>query len=171
MNTQHPGAQFPVQAPLPPPKPKVAKGTTIFVGVVSFMLGIGFGGMSNDSEASTPAQQSAPTAASATHAAVPSRVTAGGVRATSAVEPEPAPVVEGIGGGEWMVGVEVEPGTYRSPGAVAGFFELCSASTRAANGNVIDWKTGNKDEPVLIKITSDAETFSNSGCEPFVKVK
>jgi hypothetical protein len=55
-------------------------------------------------------------------------------------------------------------------GTQPGIFELCSVSTKDKNGNVLDWKTGNEGDQVLITITEKADTVEIAGCEPFQKV-
>jgi hypothetical protein len=81
---------------------------------------------------------------------------------------------EGIGEGTHIVGVDIEPGTYRSSGATPGLFELCLWSTKdgpASNADVIDFGTANTDERQVVEIASDVGAFESSGCEPWQRVE
>jgi hypothetical protein len=72
-----------------------------------------------------------------------------------------------------VVGQDIAPGTYRSDGAQAGLFDLCSVSTHtgdAADGSIIDWKTANANEPVRIKVSGAAKSVESHGCNTFTKV-
>ena len=73
----------------------------------------------------------------------------------------------GYGDGDYMVGEDIPAGTYVSTGAQASIFELCSITTApTAKGAMPQWKTGNKDERVIITLTADDGVVSISGCEP-----
>lgn len=78
---------------------------------------------------------------------------------------------QGIPDGQYIVGDEVAPGRYKSPGAQSGIFDLCSVTTRSANGDVLEWKTGNEGDQVLITVSEKADTIEIHGCEPFQKVQ
>ena len=78
----------------------------------------------------------------------------------------------GYGDGDYMVGEDIPPGTYETPGAQASIFELCSITTApTAKGAMPQWKTGNKDERVIITLTADDGVVSISGCEPLKRRK
>jgi hypothetical protein len=86
---------------------------------------------------------------------------------------KPSGPATSFGDGTWVVGDEIQPGTYRSAGATPGLFDLCSASTHtgdAADGSIIDWKTANAGEPVRIKVSGPAKSVEAHGCETFTKV-
>ena len=77
-----------------------------------------------------------------------------------------------FGDGTWVVGEDIEPGTYRSTGAEPGMFEFCSVSTHtgdAGDGNVIAWDTANANEPVRIKVSGKVKSVKSSGCATFTK--
>lgn len=86
-----------------------------------------------------------------------------------AAPPSPAHDRNAIGEGEWMVDEDMSPGTYVSTGAVKDAFALCSATVKGAEGEVIEWKTANAGERVVIEVPTNAARFVNHGCEPFVK--
>lgn len=72
--------------------------------------------------------------------------------------------------GSYIVGTDVAPGRYRSPGASEGFIELCSVSTKDASGNMDDWETSAKTTaPVLITLKV-GQTVKASGCQTFAKI-
>jgi hypothetical protein len=134
----------------------------VVIGFVCFLFGVGCGASSGAS--STPAASSgaAPTVVPAPAQAAPAPAATQG----SAAQHEAGTIPQG----EWLVGDEVAPGRYRSMGAVEGIIELCSASTRSENGDVMEWKTGNAGEQVILTVTEKAVTVTNSGCEPFTPV-
>ncbi|MFG2873307.1 hypothetical protein [Streptomyces sp. NPDC048338] len=79
----------------------------------------------------------------------------------------PKATAAGYGDGDYMVGEDIPAGTYVSTGAQAGIFELCSITTApTAKGVMPQWKTGNKDERVIITLTAEDGVVSISGCEP-----
>lgn len=78
-----------------------------------------------------------------------------------------------FGDGTWVVGEDIQPGTYKSAGAQQGIFELCSVTTLAGDTSdsaIIDWVTANADEPVRIKVTGKVKAVKATGCEDFTKV-
>ena len=152
------GAGYPPPDWAPPQPPKKRRWPWIVGGLFGLLvLGVI---VSPSQPAQTPTSAAVPTPV-ATVPAVPAAAPAQSAAASPAGT---------IPQGEWMVGAEVAPGKYRSTGAEPGLFELCSATTKDANGQVIDWKTANAGEPVLLKVTSKAATVQNVGCEPFVKI-
>ncbi len=80
-----------------------------------------------------------------------------------------------IGEGTWLVGPDVQPGTYRSPGAttVRGF-NFCLwqrlSDTSGENSAIIASGTGNAGEPQVVTIAATDRAFRVSGCEPFTRV-
>lgn len=84
-----------------------------------------------------------------------------------------APSASGIPSGTWLVGTDIQPGTYRSQGAEHGGFEFCSWSTKAGpstNSATLDFGTANADEPMIVEITSKVKAFTTNNCEPWTKV-
>ena len=78
------------------------------------------------------------------------------------------------GDGLWIVGVDIEPGIYRSPGAKKGFFELCMVTLRkGASSNVESVEfpiMASADEPIVIEVTADTKAVDINGCEPLTKI-
>lgn len=73
--------------------------------------------------------------------------------------------------GSWLVPSEVAPGRYRSTGAPEGLIEYCQITTEDATGKVLEWKnTGAAGAPVLVTVSKNAATVTNSGCATFTKV-
>jgi len=148
----------------PEPPKKKRTGLKIFGGIVGGLILLGIignamGGGNNRS--ATPTTNTAPVAQA------PAATQAAEVQSAPASGPD---LSQGIPDGQYIVGDEVAPGRYKSVGAQAGIFELCSVSTKDKNGNVLDWKTGNEGDQVLITITEKADTVEIQGCEPFRKV-
>lgn len=80
-----------------------------------------------------------------------------------------------LGDGTWLVGVDVQPGTYRSPGATTvGGFNFCLwrrlSDTSGENSAIIASGTGNAGEQQLVTIAATDRAFRVSGCEPFTRV-
>ncbi|MEU7010382.1 hypothetical protein [Streptomyces sp. NPDC046332] len=83
---------------------------------------------------------------------------------------KPKPTAAGYTDGDYLVGDDIPPGTYTTPGAQAGLFELCSITTDPTDKGVMpQWKTGNKDERIIITITAEDHLVSISGCEPLTR--
>ncbi|OLT13397.1 hypothetical protein BJF78_03500 [Pseudonocardia sp. CNS-139] len=76
----------------------------------------------------------------------------------------------GVPEGEWTVPDQVAPGRYRSTGAKPGIFDVCTATTRSAEGDVVDWRIANAGEQVLITVGAGVASFANANCEPFVRI-
>ncbi|MGE3288514.1 MAG: hypothetical protein AB7J32_20785, partial [Pseudonocardia sp.] len=157
---------WPMPAQPVPAKPK-PKWPWIVGGVVLLLLLIG---VSGNRQTAT-----APTATPATIPAAPT-VTRADITTPAAAAPAP-PVTAGpqtsFGDGTWVVGEDIQPGTYKSTGAQPGIFELCSVTTLAgdtSDSDIIDWQTANADEPVRIKVTGKVKAVKSTGCEDFVKV-
>lgn len=91
---------------------------------------------------------------------------------------EPAPAASSgpktsFGDGTWVVGEDIVPGTYKTGGAVPGMFEYCQITTHSdpnAESSVLDWKNGNADEPIRVKLDGKVKSVKATGCEDFVKV-
>jgi hypothetical protein len=168
MTTYYPPQNPHYQPPQPPPaapQPQPKRGRVHWAWLIlALFVGIGIGNVGDSSPSQTTA--SAPTRTAQAPAALQP--------VPQSQEPAQAPAgpdfSQGIPDGQYIVPDEVAPGRYKSAGAQPGIFELCSVSTKAANGDVIDWKTGNEGDQVLITITDKADTVEIHGCEPFVKV-
>jgi hypothetical protein len=132
-----------------------------------WLLFLGFAGT-----ASTANRAGVPTANSVPpDAAAPASKT--DPQSSAAAPAKPAGPTTSFGDGTWVVGEDIQPGTYRSPGAKPGLFDVCSASTHtgdAADGSILDWKTANAGEPVRIKVSGAAKSVEVHGCETFTKV-
>jgi hypothetical protein len=78
-----------------------------------------------------------------------------------------------FGDGTWVVGEDIVPGVYRTNGAQEGLFEYCQITTHSdteAESNFLDWKNGNANEPIRVKISGKVKSVKATGCEDFVKV-
>ncbi|MGD9527132.1 hypothetical protein [Pseudonocardia sp.] len=160
----HGTQQWPLPAP-PAPKPK-PKWPWIAGGVVFLLFIIG---VSGNRQTTT-----APTATPATIPAAPTVTRADSTTPAAAAAP---PVASGpqtsFGDGTWVVGEDIEPGTYKSTGAKPGIIEFCSVTTLAgdtSDSDIIDWVTANANEPVRIKVTGKVKAVKATGCEDFTKV-
>lgn len=91
--------------------------------------------------------------------------------ATSAPAPAAPAAPAGIGPGEWLVGSQVEPGTYASTGpAEDGDYCLWSRKDTAGAGamNGIIASDGSYDvEQMLVTIEASDVAFVTKGCAPF----
>ncbi|MDN5931873.1 MAG: hypothetical protein L0I24_12560 [Pseudonocardia sp.] len=80
-----------------------------------------------------------------------------------------------VGEGTYLVGSDVQPGTYRSAGATTVMgFNFCSwrrlSDTSGESSAVIASGTGNAGEQQVVTIAATDRAFDVSGCEPFVKI-
>lgn len=108
----------------------------------------------------------------ATPAAEPAAPAPAPAAAPSAVVTPTAP--EGIGPGEWLVGVDVEPGTYRSAGPDEdGGYCMWSRKDAAGAGaldNIIASDGSYDAAQMLVTIEESDVVFRTRGCEPFERV-
>lgn len=87
-----------------------------------------------------------------------------------------APLPAGqIGEGTYLVGSDVQPGTYRSVGATTVMgFNFCSwrrlSDTSGESSAIIASGTGNAGEQQVVTIAATDRAFEVSGCEPFTKI-
>lgn len=87
----------------------------------------------------------------------------------SAPAPDPA---DGIGDGVWLVGSDVQPGTYRSAGAVDGDYCMWSRHSSTSGGvieNIIA-SDGSFAGQMVVTIEPGDKLFRTKGCEPFQKL-
>ncbi|WP_328292901.1 hypothetical protein OG218_09150 [Kineococcus sp. NBC_00420] len=152
---------------------RILIGAGIFI---AFCVGAAAGGGGSD-DASADVAGSAPTATvtvTASSAAEPvaaATVTAPAATVTvTADAPAPAPAAvqqasgKSVGNGDWLVGSDVEPGTYKSSGVDG---SLCYADTSDGNGN-INQQEVTPEGPTIITVSAKDKVFSVSGCEDFV---
>jgi len=89
---------------------------------------------------------------------------------TKTATAKPKATAAGYTDGDYLIGEDIPPGTYTTPGAQAGIFELCSITTEPTDKSVMPkWKTGNKDERIIITLTAEDRMVSLSGCEPLTR--
>lgn len=167
--TQHPQwgpGQWQGFTPPPPPPapPKRGVPTSVKVigwgiaGIVAIGVIANLGGGSGTPTSRTVATESAP-------------------RPTTPAPTTPARPVgpqTSFGDGTWIVGADIEPGTYRSTGAQEGVFEFCSYSRlrdASSDGDTLSWGTANANEPIVIAIKASDGAFKSAGCATFTKVK
>jgi hypothetical protein len=160
-----------------PQKPKLGLAARIGLIFGGFVVLAIWAGLSNQDDPAPVAQSAPSTATTTAPRATYAKPTHTPPPTTAAPAPTaaaaPASPRTSFGDGTWIVGTDIEPGTYRSSGATPGFFEFCSATTRSgasSNSDMIDWVTANANEPVVIEIGPKVKAFDVSGCEPFVKV-
>lgn len=72
----------------------------------------------------------------------------------------------GIGDGSYLVGTEIQPGTWKSSGVEGG---LCYADTQNEAGDILQQEVA-AEGSVIIRITGKAYTFKSSGCVSWKKV-
>lgn len=78
-----------------------------------------------------------------------------------------------IGEGVWLVGSDVQPGTYRSAGAVDGGYCMWSRRSSAAGGSLDDIiaSDGSYDaQQMIVTIEPGDVLFRTRGCAPFTPV-
>lgn len=93
---------------------------------------------------------------------------------TEAVEETSPPATKpaGYADGDYIIGEDIPPGTYQTPGAQAGAFEFCMVSTKPTADSVMpQLKSANKDERIIITIAAKDGVLSISGCEPLTRRK
>ena len=161
--------------PAMPPFPGKARKWPWIVGiVVAFLVGVGMGGSSK----SAPTSTSAAAPAVAAPAAAPAAPLKAAEPAAPAQRVGDAPAAASgpktsFGDGTWVVGEDIEPGTYKSAGAQVGIMEFCAVSTHSGDTTdspIIDIASANANEPIRIKATGKVKAVKASGCEDFVKV-
>ena len=77
---------------------------------------------------------------------------------------QPSPDVS-FGDGTWIVGADIAPGTYKTPGPTN---TLCYWERLSGFGGTMDEVTGHGDSyggPAVVTITDTDEGFMSSGCE------
>ena len=85
----------------------------------------------------------------------------------SVEEPEPDPEPQGFGNGTYVVGEDVEPGTYRSSGT-----SLCYWARLSGFGGQLDDIIANgNNTPEIVTIAASDEGFETSGCGTWVAVE
>lgn len=149
----------------PPKKPSTAKKVLVGLGVGLFALFV-IVGMTGGGKNGTTASTSGSTSRTAPTAAAPAAPASSKPLAAAAT-------AEGIGDGTFLVGTDIQLGTYRSAGATPGVIDFCTWSTRAGastNSKIIDFGTANADEPMVVEIGKSVKAFKSSGCEPWMKV-
>ena len=147
----------------------------IVIGMFVLMVGCGIavgaaasGGSSSSASAATPAATPAPTASAGSGLREETRIVP--VPPTAVSEAPPAltstePPLTWIGEGMWLVGPEVEPGTYRSEGPDASGWCYIDAQV----GEHYAAQESSQGGPVRVTV-ADGQTVEMSGCLPFAKV-
>lgn len=82
------------------------------------------------------------------------------------------PAAGTITDGVWVVGTDIQPGTYRSPGAPAGGYCMWSRHSSVAGGpfDAITASDGSKAGQVLVTVQPGDKLFRTHGCAPFTKI-
>lgn len=89
----------------------------------------------------------------------------------------PVPVSDiaerGLGDGTWLVGTDLQLGSYRSAGAMQGRPGNCAWATRSGptgNSRVIDSGSAGIAESMTVQIHQAVKAFTSTNCEPWLKV-
>lgn len=92
--------------------------------------------------------------------------------AAAPVAAQPAAPSGSISEGVWLVGSDVQPGTYRSDGADAGGYCMWSRHSSTAGGpfEAIIASDGSKAGQMLVTIAPGDKLFRTHGCAPFTKI-
>lgn len=167
--------------PVPPPQKKSwfarHKALSIVGGVFLFFVVVGIaagggddsGSNSSDTAASTPAKvDDKPAEKTDDKPAAPAKKTQ-----TPAAKPKPAaPKPKEYVNGDYVVGEDIPEGTYTTPGAEKGIFEVCMVSTEPTSDSVFpQLKSANADERIIITLKKADGVVSISGCEPLTPRK
>lgn len=165
-----------VPPPAPVPQAKARKWPWIAGIVVAFLFGLGIGGSGQQQPSSGSAGAGTPVAQPAQTVTVVAPAPAQPADQAVAEAPAPAPSSgpkTSFGDGTWVVGEDIEPGTYKSAGAQPGIMEFCAVSTHSGDTTdspIIDIASANANEPIRIKADGKVKAVKASGCEDFVKV-
>lgn len=81
--------------------------------------------------------------------------------------PAPTGPVSTFGPGTYLVGEDITPGKYRSPGVTPGAFELCYWDVQDDDGKILDQGVA-AEGPSRTPALKQGRTFKTSGCEPWV---
>jgi hypothetical protein len=160
----------PYERQFPAPARRRRRWPWVIAGVVVLLFLVSALSNRSDPAPATP-QTSAgsPIVPATTTTRVPTPVTTTAAAPVVAVGPKTS-----FGEGTWVVGEEIEPGTYRTTGAAGGFIDYCQVTTysdeAASSDKLLDLRNGNADEPIRIKISGKVKSVTMSGCEDFVKV-
>lgn len=167
-----PGQPYPGPYGPPPPKKGMGAGAIIaivlgsIVGVI-VLLAI-LGALIGDDDKTKP--RATPTTRTPTVAPTTAPTTAPTKK--TATPPAKPTTPAGYPDGDYIIGEDIPPGTYQTPGAEAGAFELCMVSTKpTADGVFPQLKSANKDERIIITLAKKDGVLSISGCEPLTRRK
>jgi len=90
--------------------------------------------------------------------------------AVTVTEPPPPPKDAFGGDGTFLVGSEVQPGTYESPGPAAGGIGECSYSVNRQGSGIDSIITnGNSAGQTVVQVPAGAFSVFTQGCQPFHK--
>jgi hypothetical protein len=133
----------------------IVLGSIVGLFILIGILGAALGTEDNDKP------QAAPSATAAPKIAAPTKKTN-----TPTVKPA------GYADGDYIIGEDIPPGTYQTPGAQAGVFEFCMVSTKpTADGVMPQLKSANANERIIITLTAKDGILSIAGCEPLTRRK
>ncbi|MFC9096938.1 hypothetical protein [Streptomyces sp. NPDC057072] len=166
---QHPTAYSP--APQPPVKPSRRKAwlTHGAVGVVALLLGAAAGGGGAEADSKAAANPAATVTATAkAHAAPAPTVTA--TKTVTAKPPKPkGPATTIAGDGEYLVGTDMQAGTYRTAGpdnSVLCYWERAKDSTGSFDSIIANNNLQGSGRATVRK----GEVFKTTGCQKWAKV-
>ncbi|WP_438307014.1 hypothetical protein ACSHXN_46970 (plasmid) [Streptomyces sp. HUAS TT11] len=167
--TQHPTAYSPAPQPLVKPSRRKAWLTHGAVGVVALFLGAAAGGGGAEANGNAAANPAATVTATAKAAAAPApTVTA--TKTVTAKPPKPkGPATTIAGDGEYLVGTDMQAGTYRTAGpdnSVLCYWERAKDSTGDFNSIIANNNLQGSGRATVRK----GEVFKTTGCQKWAKV-
>lgn len=169
--TTTPGQPYPgPYGPPPPPKKRMSPWAIAGITIGGFfafliVLGIAVGDPEATDEKATGSK---PTPTVEAPAAQPSKA-APAKKTQAPAEPtdKPKPAPKTYDDGDYIVGEDIPAGTYTTPGAESGAFELCMISTKPTSSSVFpQLKSANANERIIITLAKKDGVVTISGCEP-----
>ena len=159
-----PGQHYSPYGP-PPPKKGMGAGAIVAIvlgSIVGLFVFVGILGAALGTE-----DKDEPRAAPATRT-----TTAAPTSKPAATTDAPVTETAGYGDGDYVIGEDIPPGTYQTPGAQAGAFEFCMVSTKpTVDGVMAQLKSANANERIIISVTAKDGILSIAGCEPLTRRK
>lgn len=178
----YPGNPVPPMPPRPPKKGLngwaiagiTAAGLVVALGVLGAIVGpqdTSDGKASSDVAAAPTTEKPTPAPSKAEPSKAAPKKETPAAKPTHKPKPAP-PKPKTYTNGDYVVGEDIPEGTYTTPGAEKGIFEVCMVSTDPTNEST--WpqlKSANADERIIITLKKSDGVVSISGCEPLTPRK
>ncbi|MCT7351309.1 hypothetical protein N4P33_03880 [Streptomyces sp. 15-116A] len=153
---------------------------SVLTHTAAVVLGLVIGGVIGSSAASDPDGGASPSAAATVTETVTESPPEAGSGTADASEEEAAPdrteasrgsADEIPGDGTFVVGEDIEPGTYRTSGPDDAAIPSCYWARLSGTSGELDEiiANGNTEGPTTVTISASDEAFQTSGCEPWKK--